>query len=154
LLGYAHERSYDARRFAVRSAVLDWVDAHARSGRRIGLAGYWTSSRFVPIYGLFGPRLRNHVEYVGPVLHAQVMAFSAPGPFREALARGGYDLLAVGRLQRPDLEHPDRVGGRPLATLTDPPEARWARAAGYVEVARDGGWVLLATRQAPQPSAQ
>lgn len=141
LVGYEHQRSYQAGRFAGRSAAVDWIDAHARTGHRVGVAGSWSANAFVPIYGLFGPRLGNDVAYVGPVVDGQLREYDDRARFIGALRRGRYDLLAVGRLQRPDLEH-----AVPERTLDEPPEARWAQAAGYAEVTRDGAFILLARR--------
>lgn len=137
--GYEHQRRYGEVRFADRSAIVDWVTEHASSGHRIGVAGYWSAQVFVPIYALFGPRLGNDVEYVGPVVRHQVRAYDEPGAFRQAVKRGGYDLLAIGLLEEPDFE-----GLRAQQTVESPPEARWAARAGYVQVARDGAFVLLA----------
>lgn len=137
--GYAHERSYDRHRYVAQSAAVDWVNAHAPSGRTIGVTGNWSASRFVPIYPLFGPRLGNDVAYVGPTVQDQLREYTSAGPFTRALRRGRFDLLAVGTLSRPNLEH-----FTPQRRLPDPEEARWAESAGYTEVARDADFVLLA----------
>jgi hypothetical protein len=139
--GYAHERRYDRERYVGQSAAVDWVHANARSGQRIGVTGNWAADRFVPTYPLFGPRLRNEVAYVGPVVDDQLRQYTSAPPFTEALRRERYDLLAVGTLTRPDFEDL-----RPQRRVADPEEARWAEAAGYVEVARDADFVLLARR--------
>jgi len=137
--GYEHQRRYGQSRFADRSAIVDHVMDRARSGSRIGVAGYWSSQAFVPIYALFGPRLGNDVEYIGPTVDHQVRVYGDPAGFREAVKENRYDLLAIGLLEEPDFEDL-----RPQQPLDTPPEARWARGAGYVEVARDGAFVLLA----------
>jgi dolichyl-phosphate-mannose-protein mannosyltransferase len=139
--GYVHQRRYDDVRFEAQSAAVSWVDAHAASGRRVGVAGSWSAAAFVPIYGLFGPRFRNEVQYVGPIVSDQLRFYHDPARFRAALGHGRYDLLAVGRLQAQSLDRP-----RPPRTLNEPPEARWARSAGFAEVARDGAFILLARR--------
>lgn len=138
-IGYEHQSRYGELRFAGRSAVADRVIERAPSGRNIGVAGYWSTQAFVPIYALFGPRLGNDVEYVGPIVDDQVRTYDEPAAFREAIERGGYDLLAIGLLEEPDFDDL-----RVQQTLASPPEARWAKATGYVEVARDSAWVLLA----------
>jgi len=140
--GYEHQRTYDPQRYVGRSAAVDWVDAHAPSGRKIGVTGNWSAARFVPIYPLFGPRLGNDVSYVGPLVDQQLREYTDAGAFTVALRRARYDLLAVGTLSRPNLEHL-----MPQRRLSEPVEARWAQTAGYVEVARDADFVLLA-RQA------
>jgi hypothetical protein len=138
LAGYLHERHYDRERYTGRSAAVDWVLANAPSGHEIGLTGNWTADRFVPIYPLFGPRLENEVDYVGPLVDEQVRYYTDAAAFRRAVEREDYDLLAVGTLSRPDFE--DFETQRRNA---DPIEARWAEQAGYVEVARDDDFVLL-----------
>jgi hypothetical protein len=146
-LGYAHERRYDRDRYVGLSAAVDWVNEHGRSDRRVGVAGNWSAQRFVPIYPLFGPRLENDVEYVGPLVDEQLRQYTSAAPFSAALRRERYDLLAVGTLTRPDFEDL-----RPQRRVRDPEEARWARRAGYVEVARDADFVLLSRRPAPGAS--
>jgi hypothetical protein len=136
--GYLHERSYDRERYAGRSAAADWVRANAPSGQEIGLTGNWAADRFVPIYPLFGPRLENEVDYVGPLVDEQVRYYTDAAAFQGAVEREEYDLIAVGTLSRPDFEDFE-----PQRRVPDPVEAQWAEDAGYVEVARDGDFVLL-----------
>jgi len=137
-IGYVHERRYDQRRYAGADAAVDWVYANARSGQRIGVSGSWPTSTFVPTYALFGPRFGNDVRYVGPVVSGQVRQYGDSEAFTAALRHDGYDLLLVGTQERPDLEHL-----RAPRMLADPPEARWARSAGFVEVTRDASFILL-----------
>jgi hypothetical protein len=136
--GYLHERHYDRERYSGRSAAVDWVLANAPSGHEIGITGNWAADRFVPIYPLFGPRLENEVDYVGPLVDEQVRYYSDAAAFQRAIEREDYDLLAVGTLSRPDFEDFE-----PQRRSADPIEARWAEQAGYVEVARDDDFVLL-----------
>ena len=139
IAGYLHERRYDRARYVGESAAVDWIHANAPSGQEIGVAGDWAADRFVPIYPLFGPRLENDVEYVGREVDEQVRYHESAGAFIAALEDGGYDVLAVGTLSRPDFEDFE-----PQRRVADPMEARWAEAAGWVEVARDDEFVLLA----------
>jgi hypothetical protein len=139
VVGHLHQRGYNEVRFADRSAVVAWVEHHAPAGARVGVAGHWSATAFVPIYALFGPRLENDVEYVGPVVSDQVLVYEDRERFRAALRNRDLDLLAVGRLSAPDLERLT-----PQRSLDEPPEARWARSAGFVEVARDPAFILLA----------
>lgn len=136
--GHEHQRRYNQLRYADRSPILAWVEANAPAGQRVGVTGYWAPG-FVPTYGLFGPRLGNHVGYVGSVEAGQVWPHARAAEFRRALQRGGYGLLVVGRLTN--------SAGR-VQTAGDPPHARWAAAAGFSEVARDRSFVLLARRPA------
>lgn len=137
--GYLHLDAYRDARYDGRSAVVDWVQAHAPAGADVGVAGHWAPGVFVPTYALFGPAFGNDVEYVGPIVAHQVRLYERAGPFELALERNAYDLLAVGRLEAPDLTSP-----RPQRILERPPEARWAKSAGFAEVARDEAFVLLA----------
>ena len=139
--GYLHQEDYDEARFDGRSAVVDWVTDRAQAGANIGVAGHWPAGAFVPTYALFGPRLENDVEYVGPEVDDQVRLYQDPRAFRSALTRNNYEFLAVGRLEEPDF-----MTLRRQRLLTLPPEARWARSVGFTEVTRDGAFVLLARR--------
>jgi len=139
VLGYVHERLYDRTRYTAQSAAVDWVDAHAPSGRKIGVTGNWSAARFVPIYPLFGPRLGNDVGYLGPLVDGQLREYTDASAFTRALRHERYDLLAVGTFSRPNLEH-----FTPQRRLSEPVEVGWAQRAGYIEVARDADFVLLA----------
>jgi hypothetical protein len=139
-LGQLSQHRYNDRRFAGATPVVDWIRGEAPSGHRVAVAGGWPSTAFVPTYALFGPRLGNHVAYLGPIRRAQVLKYRSSSSFLSALERGRYDLLLVGRLEDPDLDNPRRT-----RLLPDPPEARWARRAGFRQVAEDGSFVLLAS---------
>jgi len=139
VVGYLDQARFNDRRFAGVSAVSDWIRAHAPSDHRVGFAGGWQAG-YVPIYSAFGPTFENSVEYVGSLATGSVRRYRRPTSFRRALRDGGYDLLVVGRTAFPKLDR-----ARPLRTYEDPPEARWARAAGFREVAREDQFVLLAS---------
>jgi hypothetical protein len=141
LTGQVHQERYNDRRFSGVTPIVDWLQANAPAGRRIGLAGHWRPEAFRPTYALFGPRLENDVEYVGPIVRDQVRLYNDARPFRAALRRGEFDLLLVGRFSEPDFET-----FRLQRILPFPPEARWAEPAGFSEVARDGDFVLLRRR--------
>jgi hypothetical protein len=137
IAGYAYQRHYNKTRYAGQSVIVGWIEKNAPSGHRVGVAGYWPVG-FVPIYGSFGPRLRNDVGNVGPVVDGQLRFYHDGARFRRALRKGRYDLLVVGRLSAPNLEHPG-----PQRTLDEPAEVGWARPEGFVEVRRDATYVLL-----------
>jgi hypothetical protein len=136
--GELQQRRYNDGRYDPISPLVAWVDVHAPSGHRVGIAGFWASG-LRPHYGLFGPRLGNDVAYVGPIESDQVRTYHDPATFRRALRGGHYDVLAVGRLAAPSLANP-----RPPRMLANPPQARWARPAGFVRVASDASGILLA----------
>ena len=137
-VGHLDQRRYNDGRFAAASPVSDWILGNADSGHRIGFAGGWVAG-YVPIYAAFGPRYDNEVEYVGQVVDGQVHEYRRRSAFVAALRRGGYDLLVVGRVARPNLDRETE-----LTVLDLPPEARWAAAVGFSEVVRDADFILLA----------
>lgn len=143
--GYVDQRRFNDRRFAGVSAVSDWIQANAAAGHRVGFAGGWRAG-YVPIYSAFGPTYENAVGYVGSLATGSVRRYRSATSFRRALREGGYDLLVVGRTAFPKLDR-----ARPLRTYANPPEARWARAAGFREVVREDQFVLLAPATLADP---
>ena len=139
--GQLDQRRYNDKRFAAASPVSDWILGNAPSGRAVGFAGGWQAG-YVPIYPAFGPDYGNSVRYVGPVVDGQVREYPTP---RRSVGRCGAAATTC-----------SWWGGWPcrtssgesesLTVLDDPPEARWARAAGFTEVTRDGQFVLLSRR--------
>jgi hypothetical protein len=130
--GQRLERRVDAGRYAGLDPTVDWVLAHAPSGHRVGLAGFWTGERFAPPLAMQGPRFGNRIAYVGPRVGGLLRIYRGAGPFTTALRRQRYDLLLV---QRGVL--------RPGPVLR---EERWARAVGYRPVAAGA---LLTLYRAP-----
>jgi hypothetical protein len=128
-LGQATQERFNDKRYRGYDATVDWLLANAPSGRTVGLTGNWSTGGLVPVWPAFGPRLRNHVEFVGPVHKGQLGFYTEREPFLEAVDDGGYDLLEVGRGFTPG---------------TDPREAKWARSAGWAEVAQSDRFTLLA----------
>jgi hypothetical protein len=109
--------------------ALDWLNANAPEGHRVGLAGTWTDQGISPVFPAFGPRLRNDVVYHGEFREEMLRQYGRREEFVAALRRERYDLLLVGR-------------GRPPSPAND--EERWARDAGYVRVAESERLALLA----------
>jgi len=137
--GQAQQHRYNDRRFVGRSEVVDWMLLHAPGGHNVGIAGGWSGGAFVPTYAMFGPRLRNDVTYLGPVRRGQVGQYGSAGSFRRAIQGDHVDLVVVGRVGTPNLDHP-----APLPLARNPRFARWAEADGFRQVAQDGNFVLLA----------
>ena len=103
-----------------------WIDAHASSGQRVGIAGIASTTGLSPVLPAFGPRLANTVSYVGERVRRGVHLPAGESSFNAELARGHYGLLVIG-LQ--DTARTDT----------------WARAAGYRFVAhRARGFALYA----------
>jgi hypothetical protein len=148
-VGQAAQRRYNRKRFAGASVVLSWVNAHAASGRQVGIAGGWTPG-FVPVYGLYGPRFGNDVSYVGPVHDGLLSQYKRAAPFRRALNRQGIEVLVVGRQPEPNfktLQLPP--------PYRHPPEVRWAVESGrYVELLSDDRFVLVVDRELAREARQ
>lgn len=135
VLGYFGQARYNDGRYAAIQPTFDLVLNSAPSGARIGLAGTWSSSGYSPVWPLFGPRLGNTVEYVGPLESELLQQYTTSSAFASALERKELDLLLIGRGDPPA----ERVA-----------EGRWAQEAGFEEVARDDRFTLYrAPRAAP-----
>jgi hypothetical protein len=113
----ANDHAYD--RF---DPALAWIEHNAPEGKRIGLAGVWSTDGVSPALPAFGPRLGNDVRFVGTFREGMLRAYDGPGEFRRALDR--FDLLVVG-------------------LVAPAHEVRWAQAAGWREVARSPRLALL-----------
>jgi hypothetical protein len=95
--GRFDERRFESHSYARFDPVFAWVDAHAPSGHRIGLAGSTGATPgLAPTLPLFGPRLGNEVSYVGDRVVHSVEVPARQSSFRDELRVGRYDLLAVG----------------------------------------------------------
>jgi hypothetical protein len=108
--------------------VLAWVRAHAPGGHRIGLAGRWPNAGVAPPLPAFGPRLGNHVVYIGPFERHMLREYRTAAGFLARLRSEHVDLLLIGR-------------GYPVPVAVAR-EERWARAAGMRLVARSPRLVL------------
>ena len=106
-----------------------WIERHAPSDTRIGIAGIWSVESASPVLPAFGPRLDNRVEYAGPFIDHMLRRETDPARFTALLRRRGYDLVIVGR------------GSEPRGPV---PEERWALAAGYRPVVASRRLALLA----------
>ena len=125
--GYGVQRRFNDHRYRGLEAPLGWVreDRH----HRVGLAGLWDVNGIYPVLPSFGPRLGNEVRFVGPFRDGMLSEYGNRDSFVAALRGGRYDLLVIGHAVLP--------GTRPR------PNEAWARAAGYVVVARSPRLVLL-----------
>jgi hypothetical protein len=127
-LAYHYQRELSGTPYSPSDPAVSYVLAHDPGHTRIGLAGEWTAQGLVPVAPLFGPRLENDVQYVGPVLQHRLEQYAGPTQFNRALQRGRYRLLMVGTGFPP----------RP-----DPREQRWAQRIGYRPIVTDPRLVLL-----------
>lgn len=129
LVGYGVQDRFNDDRYTGVDPVLDYVLAQAPAGHAIGLAGYWDDAGIAPILPSFGPRLENRVAFVGRTVQGKTLRpYRGRVDFADALRRGGYDLLIVGR-------------GRP--GVPEGEEAAWARSAGFTKVAASQRFILL-----------
>jgi hypothetical protein len=83
----------------------------------VGLAGVWRDDGLPPPVVAYGPRFRNHVEYVGWTEKSILRRYRSSAAFGRAVRKGDFDYLVVGR------------GRDPLAPGAR--EERYAEAAGY-----------------------
>lgn len=135
VVGYAErtENRINHARFEGYGPVVHAV--HRLSAEReldVGLAGLWSKAGTSPVWPSFGPRLRNHVEYVGYDDDGWLAAYAREADFAAAVRRAGYDLVVLGR------------GMVPRAHV---PEQDWLERAGYVELGRDDRLILYASRE-------
>lgn len=128
VVGDIAQERYNVHRYSGNDPVIDWVLDEADSGQRIGLAGAWDDESIAPVLPAFGPRVENEVEYVGRNDKDMLRRYERRRDFVSALDEGAYDYVIVGL-------------GRPL--VTDIPEDRWARDAGFTPVAQSDRLMLL-----------
>lgn len=118
--GYGLQRRYADHRLRGQDAAVDYYLDHAHDGDRAALAEQWSVIPPGPVYALFGDRLRNDVRYAGLREDGVNKPYRDARAFGNAVRRGNYGWLMVGR------------GLRPNGTT---PAMRWAPAAGFVPVA-------------------
>lgn len=97
----------------------------------VGIAGLWSANGMSPVWASFGPRLGNHVEYVGYDDDGWLAAYEREDDFVAAVRAAGYDLVVLGRGMIP----------RPYVREED-----WLEAAGYVELLRSERLILYGAR--------
>ncbi len=95
--GYEDQRRFNHHRYIGADRALDPVVRHARSDHRVGLAGVWSIYGIPPVWPAFGPRLGNHVTYVGPFVRGMLRRYTNCSSFAARTRRDRLDLLIVGR---------------------------------------------------------
>jgi hypothetical protein len=137
-LGYARQRDFASDRFTREGdPVIAYLAHRATSGHRVAIARVASVDGMAPVWPAFGPRLGNHVEYLGRVVDGQLREYGDRGAWTRALERGRFDLLVVGRGGYfADCPVPGRE--------TD--DDAWARAAGFRVLAATGRLTLYAVR--------
>jgi hypothetical protein len=128
-LEYHYQRKLAAAAYIPDDPTVELAARTSPPGTRIALAGTWDSNGLEPVAPLFGPRLQNHVAYLGPFVQHLREEYTSQPAFTRALKQGRYQWLVVG------------AGAPPVAS---PMMVAWARAAGYKIVARSKRLVLMA----------
>jgi hypothetical protein len=113
---YVAERRFNHHRYSEADSASRWVSANAPAGAKIGVTG----EGFV-VYPMFGPRLKNHVQYVGPIVHGMLRAYTRPNQLKAAVRKGGYDYILL---------QDQPIVFRRLAQRQE----RWLRSAGWTLV--------------------
>ena len=131
-LGHARQRTFNDARYAEGDPVIAWFAREAPADHRVGLAGVWSVSGLAPVLPAFGPRLGNDVAYVGRFHDGQLREWETRPEFAAAVARGGFDLLVVGK--------GSYSGCRVPGSGTD--ETAWAAAEGFRRLAESDRLVL------------
>lgn len=130
--GGLQQDHYQRHRYAAIDPTIDWLDAHAPTGRHVAIGGRGIPSALAPfpLLPFSGPRFGNRVELIGPVRRDLLYYPGGRGEFARQVEARRYDTLLI--LRRP---------ARPRA-----PELAWSRALGFVPVAQSPSAVLLVRR--------
>jgi hypothetical protein len=113
--GWRMQERFLEQRYVGLDPATDWIREHAPAGSTVGVASTWGTAYAAPLPA-FGPRFENEVSYVGPIEDEMLREYSDGEAFGDALERGGFDYLIVGR---------GDLGGPPAD------EEEWARDAGW-----------------------
>ena len=128
VLGYHYQKVLARRPYLPGDPTVSYVLDNAPPGTRIGITGTWLAQGLIPVAPLFGPRLQNHLSFVGPWVEHRLESSLNEHSFIAALTAGRFAYLEVG------------TGFPPHA---DPLEARWAAAAGYRVVTASERLILM-----------
>ncbi len=124
-VGYQRQQRFFDTRYSEGDPVVTYFSQRAPASIRVGLAGIFSVEGLSPVLPAFGPRLRNHVSYVGREVRGQLREYETYAGFRAEVRREGFDLLLVGKGDYPGCEVPGSARR----------EAAWARRAGFRRVA-------------------
>jgi hypothetical protein len=124
--GYGMQKRFHGNRYLGSDPAVDALLADG-SAPAVGVAGVW-SNGLSPVLPAFGPRLENHVEYVGPDVGGFLERYPDREDFVARIEDEDFGYLIVGH------------GDPPAPPL---PEERWARSAGFEEVASSDRLTLL-----------
>ena len=93
--GLADHRAFNRRFYEPYDPVLRWVGRHASSGHRIGVTGGVGKDARAELLPAFGPRIGNHVSYVGDATRHSLHVPGRLSSFASELKGGHYDLLMI-----------------------------------------------------------
>jgi hypothetical protein len=116
---HRYQRSWSVASDDSSDAVVHAVLARSPTSAPIALTGQWIST--IPIAPLFGLRIENHVDYLGPWVHHRLERYTTARAFDLALRKGHYPLLVVAFTYPYYNPHPreeiwaTRLGYRPVA---------------------------------------
>ena len=117
--GHRVEQRINDARYLGSDSAIDALLQAAPAGKRIGLAAEWSLGGLTPIWPAFGTTIGNEVEYIG-YFDGFLRTYPTERRFQDALERGRYDFVVVGRGFYPP---------------QDTREQRWAIGAGWRTIA-------------------
>lgn len=126
--GQLHQRALNDERYGPIDTAFAWINENAGADRRIGVAGIAANTGYPAVWPVFGARIDNEVEYIGPFVRERLERHTTEGGYRTAVREGRFDLVIVGM-------SPGRDG-----TV---PELEWTRAEGYSKVLRSKRVTIL-----------
>jgi hypothetical protein len=127
-VGYPLQRHYNDSRYARQDPTFAWIQRHADSGAKVGLAGSFDFSAVPPGWPMYGSRIGNRVAFVGRLQGGRLAQYTTAREWAKAVARGRYDLLLV-------------FQSRPVIP-TKADEPLWASRQRFNVVARSPAFVL------------
>lgn len=139
--GYLREERYARDRYASSDPVTRALARHGGGKRRVALAGVWGGGVLSPVLPAFGPRLRDHVDFVGPTVRGQLREYATRQAFQSAIRRGRYGLLVVGR---------GGYGAGCVLPGEETDDDAWAVQAGYRLLARTPNLSLYSVPGGPR----
>ena len=126
--GYGLQKRFNRAPYLGADPALDVLLREAPEGRRIAVAGQWTTAPPAPVFPSFGSRFGNEVSYAGPEVEHMLRRYRNCSDLLGRLRADRDELLLVGR------PAPDRPA----------PEERCARRARVPELAGSDRFALFA----------
>jgi hypothetical protein len=120
-----------ARSFAAVDEIAAYVWNEMPPGSRVAIGKTWNTGGLSPVLPSFGPRLDNHVEYLGRFVQGTLRQWPDEAGFTGQVRSGRFDAVILGT-------------GIPPAAGGELPQADWVRALGYTERVRTPRLVLFA----------